>query len=411
MSGDSAADLNKNKEKLKDGGSAETQAVAESSAELLKAADAGFGVVEAQAEGTGTKAENADDKGREAGNDNEKEAEGNTADAVSAESSEEPSEKEGFWTKSNIAGFIFILALIGFNLIIYSGAFSGSGDSPDNIAGINGEVGFTEIGMNQRGAPLSDGLPHDDDKYNGKPHPPAPPPGQNGKPDEKWTDNYIKPKNGHNRGRGFMSANSVLKCIIYLAGTDDQRIRLTPEQRSVCSGELKKLVAKRREYNELAAEMVSYFTPKQFEWYNKHRGEPEIPDDKKKGGSFDYLINSALEILKDRAGSSKATTTVYKHNFIDTMLNDIVSCIIKCEKEKDLKLSSGQAAAMLPIMPKLVRLEKYIDAITCCNICTVFNEEQTAWLSEHMNEINLDSNMVMLLYADQTLSVQTQPNR
>lgn len=402
MSGDSAADLNKSKEELKNGGSAETPAGAEGT-EPSRAAEAGPGAAEAPAGDTENKADNAADNGGEAGNETGKASEGKTADAASAGSSEKPPEKEGFWTKSNIAGLIFILALIGFNLVIYSGAFNRSGDSPDNAAVIGGEAGPAAAGPNQGPPPLSDGLPHDDDKNDGKPHPPAPPPppGPGGPADTKWTDSYIKPKIGNNRG--FLSGPSVLKCIIYLANTEDGKLTLTAEQRRKCREELKELIAERTEYNRLAAELASYFTPQQLDWYNKHRGDPEIPEDKKQGGGFNYLIDTALGILKDRAGKSK-TDEVYKHNFIDTMLNDIVSCIIKCEKEDDLKLSPGQAAAMLPIMPQLVKLEKKMDELVRFKLCMVFTDEQADWLSKHMNEINIDNHMIMLLYADLTVS-------
>lgn len=403
MSGDSAADLNKNKEELKDGGSAEAPAGTEGAGPSRKAADAGFGAAQSQAEDADIKSDNAAGSGGETGEETGKAVEGKAAETASAGSSEEPLKKEGFWTKSNIAGLIFILALIGFNLIIYSGAFNSSGDSPNNPAGIEGEAGPAAAGVNQGPPPLSDGLPHDDDKNGGKPHPPAPPPppGPGGPADTKWTDSYIKPKGGSNRG--FLSGPSVLKCIIYLADTEDGRLRLTAEQRRKCREELKELIAERTEYNTLAAELASYFTPQQLDWYNKHRGDPEIPEDKKQRGGFNYLIDTALGILKDRAGNSK-TDAVYKHNFIDTMLNDIVACIIKCEKENDLKLSPGQAAAMLPIMPKLVKLEKKMDELIRFKLCMVFTDEQADWLSKHMNEINIDNHMIMLLYADLTVS-------
>ncbi|MBQ7502235.1 hypothetical protein IJT93_05895 [bacterium] len=427
MSGDSRTELNKNGDDVKSGVSCGKPA------EALTSAEAEVSEAAADADGKGEAADTVKasaelpaeaepseppaDADEEAGNEEKVKAENAAEAAGGAEKSgrtdvggepaanlptesDAQTKKEKFWNKSNIAGLIFILALIGFNLIIYSGAFNSSGDSPENIPAANGEAGPPGP-MNQGPPPLSDGLPHDDD---GKPHPPAPPPppGQNGKADTKWTDSYIKPKNGNNRG--FLSGPSVLKCIIYLANTDNRSLTLTQDQRRRCREELKELIAERTEYNRLAAELASYFTPQQLDWYNKHRGDPEVPEDKKKGGAFNYLIDASLEILKDRAGRNKATDTVYKHSFIDTMLNDIVACIIKCEKEEDLKLTPGQAAAMLPIMPQLVKLEKKMDERVRFKLCMVFSDEQAEWLSKHMNEINIDNNMVMLLYADLTVS-------
>ena len=323
-----------------------------------------------------------------------------------------------FWTPANIGGVAFVVLLIAFNLVIYSGALDNLGKG-DSLSG----PGLSQSSNPTIPEPLSVA-------------PEPPPPGQvksssmsfsNGRPQENVGADQQAEKRGMPRpipnapppppqikapaviARNQVYGTQLVSGFIYFSRSQDPKLRLTDEQMAKGREILGELVQSFPKVNDLLTKCVSCFTPEQIEWARAHRGEPNLAGYKAKDkAGYQPVVAYAIELLQkkaNRGGNSK----LYIHKAIDFQAQDVGNMIVKLEAVPSLAVTAEQAAAVLPLLRELADFDKKRENQIRQNLGNVLSNAQLEWLGENMDTVRLDYHNILILYALEIMKSDRTP--
>ncbi|MGM9998744.1 MAG: hypothetical protein ACI38Q_05065 [Candidatus Bruticola sp.] len=326
-------------------------------------------------------------------------------------SEESDTENSTFWTPANIAGIVFVVLLVAFNLVIYSGALDNLGKGESSRG-----PGLLQSGVPNQPEPVivADAPPPPSEQVSnsslqlkppvGVPSPPAVVPGsQSIGPSDTKEITPVYPKQDNPKPlpvkRAQAYGTQVLSGFIYFYRCPDPELRLSKAQISEGTKILSGLEQDIDKTNRLINELMSYFTDEQIKWARSHRGEPNLIGYKsgEKSG-YQPVVAKALEVLARGAGLLKARET-YSHKFVDFQIQDIASMIVKMEDVETLKMSAGQRAAVAPLLRELADLDKKRENTIRKDIGELLNDRQLAWMEQNVDRLRVDYHSLLTLYA------------
>ncbi len=348
-------------------------------------------------------------------NDNDKQASKDTEPKTNctgeSSSTEENTEEAGrsgtFWTPANIGGLAFVVLLIAFNLVIYSGALDnlGKGESssgpglqqsnhpsvPEPMTVIPeppppGQVQSSSMDFHDAQPQAQGQFPYREEGRGIPERRPNPPP-----PPKIKAPVAAAPKQVY--------GTQLVSGFIYFSRCQDQKLRLTEEQLAKGQKILSELVQSFPKINSLLTECVACFTPEQIEWARAHRGEPNLAGYKVKDkAGYQPVVSCALEILQKKA-KAQGKFKPYVHKAIDFQVQDVANMIVKLESMSDLDVTPSQAAAILPILSELANFDKKRENKLRQDLGNVLSRSQMEWLGENMDTVRLDYHNILILYA------------
>ncbi|MGM9993031.1 MAG: hypothetical protein ACI376_09370 [Candidatus Bruticola sp.] len=310
-----------------------------------------------------------------------------------------------FWTPANIAGIVFVILLVAFNSVIYSGALDNlsRGESSSGPGLLHSGVPNQPEPVMAAGAPPPPPPMEQVSNSSLQLEPPAVEPG--GRPVGPVDIKKVIPASPKEKPepkavpKAQAYGTQVLAGFIYFCRCPNEELRLSAAQiregtRVLC--ELRQDIEKT---NNLISELLSYFTDEQIKWARSHRGEPNLVGYKsgEKSG-YQPVVAKALDILTSGASLIKTRQT-YSHKFIDFQIQDIASMIVKMEDVETLKMSSGQKAAVAPLLRQLADLDKKRENTIRQDIGELLNDKQLAWMGQNLDQLRVDYHSLLTLYA------------
>lgn len=292
--------------------------------------------------------------------------------------------------------FVFLAALIAFNLFIFfgsreSGSRSGSNTPPPPPAPEGSAPGSPP--------PPSPGASGAVAPPASPPPPPPPSPGASGAvPPPSSPPPPPPPASGGVNVPPGLAGPELILGIVALKGNAEAG--LSAQQEAAVTKILAQMEKPQADLQKAAETSMSYLSPKQVEWMRMNRGPAAVTttDDVEPG--MDPVTSQAFRLLQKKAAEAKGTAQTYQHPLRDLHFHDLLNGILKMESQGgELAITADQAKAIMVQVEEGNRARQQENDLFA-ELFQQLEKGQVEYLTAHPELVKTDVNQLILRYAE-----------